>query len=288
MTGNRSAFAEDLTGGCAGPLQGWGGSLPGQLATGTAVVAPATGYRVRADEHVRIAAGGHLPPPMPVEAPVSRGSAKYSLHAARVLIVDDCTLHRDNLVALLATNGAAEVAAAWDIETMVAAIGESSPNIMLLNVTTKDSEILLRMAVKSSPELRVIVLGVSEDDEPGIVACAEAGAAGYHTRNESIEDLLVWISRINDGESACSPKISGILLRRLSTLASNRAPVTEDLVLTAREAEILNMLKLGLSNREIADQLCIAVHTVKNHVHSLLTKLGVSTRGQAAALASSL
>jgi DNA-binding NarL/FixJ family response regulator len=60
------------------------------------------------------------------------------------------------------------------------------------------------------------------------------------------------------------------------------------MVLTVREAEILAMLKLGLSNREIAEQLCIAVHTVKNHVHSLLTKLGVSTRGQAAALASTM
>jgi DNA-binding NarL/FixJ family response regulator len=60
------------------------------------------------------------------------------------------------------------------------------------------------------------------------------------------------------------------------------------LVLTAREAEILRFLQLGLSNREIAEQLCIAVHTVKNHVHSLLTKLGVNTRGQAAALAHSM
>ena len=58
-----------------------------------------------------------------------------------------------------------------------------------------------------------------------------------------------------------------------------------ELVLTAREVQIFGMLKLGLSNREIAAQLCIAVHTVKNHVHSLLTKLNVRTRAEAAALA---
>ena len=82
----------------------------------------------------------------------------------------------------------------------------------------------------------------------------------------------------------CSPRVSAILLRRLSALASQRQPTEKELVLTAREAQILKMLELGLSNRDIADQLCIAVHTVKNHVHSLLTKLGVSTRAQAAAL----
>jgi DNA-binding NarL/FixJ family response regulator len=82
----------------------------------------------------------------------------------------------------------------------------------------------------------------------------------------------------------CSPRVSAILLRRLSALASQRQAADTELVLTAREAQILKMLELGLSNRDIADQLCIAVHTVKNHMHSLLSKLGVSTRAQAAAL----
>jgi DNA-binding CsgD family transcriptional regulator len=76
-----------------------------------------------------------------------------------------------------------------------------------------------------------------------------------------------------------------MLLRRLSALAARRQPVAKELVLTAREAQILRMLEMGLSNRNIADHLGIAIHTVKNHVHSVLTKLGVSTRAEAAALA---
>ena len=76
-----------------------------------------------------------------------------------------------------------------------------------------------------------------------------------------------------------------MLLRRLSTLAARRQPVAKELVLTAREAQILRLLEMGLSNRNIADHLGIAIHTVKNHVHSVLTKLGVSTRAEAAALA---
>jgi DNA-binding NarL/FixJ family response regulator len=211
-----------------------------------------------------------------------------ALRAARVLIVDDCTLHRENLAALITINGAAEVSTARDLPTLIGAIRDRQPSIMLLNVATLDSAMLLRAAREIAPDVRVIVLGVSEDDESGIVACAEAGAAGYHTRAESIQDLLTLVTKVDAGESVCSPRVSAILLRRLSALASRRPVAPEELVLTAREAEILRFLQLGLSNREIAEQLCIAVHTVKNHVHSLLTKLGVNTRGQAAALAHSM
>jgi DNA-binding NarL/FixJ family response regulator len=162
------------------------------------------------------------------------------------------------------------------------------PRIVLLNTATRDSAALLRQALAINPGLRVIAMGMSEDDEAEIVACAEAGVAGYHLRNESLDDLLLLIRKVAVGESACSPRVSAILLRRLSSLASQRQRGTEELVLTAREAQILRMLEAGHSNREIAEQLCIAVHTVKNHVHSLLTKLGVSSRTQAAAISRTL
>jgi DNA-binding NarL/FixJ family response regulator len=131
--------------------------------------------------------------------------------------------------------------------------------------------------------MKVIVLGVSEDDEAGIVACAEAGVAGYHLRTEALDDLLGLIGRVAVGESSCSARVSSILLRRLSALAQQRPPMAKEVVLTAREAQILRMLEMGLSNRDIAAELCIALHTVKNHVHSVLTKLGVGTRAEAAA-----
>lgn len=89
-----------------------------------------------------------------------------SLQDARVLIVDDCTLHRDNLAALIATNGVAEIGAAWDMDTLLAAVRETSFSILLLNVATANSAELLRAALGISPQIRVIVVGVSEDDEP--------------------------------------------------------------------------------------------------------------------------
>lgn len=209
------------------------------------------------------------------------------LRDARVLIVGDCTLYRDYLAAVLASHGAVAPGVAWDLPSLVASYETTVPRVVLLDMSTRNSAMLLRQALQLSPHVRVIVMGVSEDDEPEIVACAEAGVAGYHLRSDSLKDLLVLIRKVAAGESLCSPRVSAILLRRLSALASQRQPTAKELVLTSREIQILRLLEMGLSNRDIADQLCIAVHTVKNHVHSLLAKLGVSTRAQAAAMARS-
>jgi DNA-binding NarL/FixJ family response regulator len=205
-----------------------------------------------------------------------------------ILIIDDCTLYRENLAATFALYGTAAPSLAWDLPSLVMALEETTPSIVLLNIATRGSASLLRAATEISPNVQVIVLGVSEDDESEIVACAEAGVVGYHLRTESLEDLLVLIRKVAAGKSFCSPRVSAILLRRLSALASQRPPAAKELILTAREAQILRMLELGLSNQDIATQLHIAVHTVKNHVHSLLTKLGVSTRAEAAALSRNL
>jgi DNA-binding NarL/FixJ family response regulator len=209
------------------------------------------------------------------------------LAGVRILIVDDCTLFRDNLAEVMVGNGAT-VSVSWDLPTLITSMRETRLNLLLLNLATRDSATLLEAAMKTNSHARVIVLGVSEQDESGIVACAEAGVAGYHTRSQSFEDLLLLMGKVAAGESHCSPRVSAVLLRRLSTLASQRVPASRELVLTSREAQILEMIRLGMSNREIATQLCIALHTVKNHVHSVLGKLGVSTRAQAAAMSNTL
>lgn len=202
---------------------------------------------------------------------------------SRLLIVDDCTLYREYLAAEFAADGAPEPGVAWDFESLLAALTASRPSLVLVNLDTRDSAMLLRATFEICPNSKVIVLGMAEDDETGIVACAEAGVAGYHLRTDSLSDLRGLIQRVADGETSCSPRVSAILMRRLSALATQRHPAAKDLVLTVREAQILRMLEKGLSNRDIADELCIAIHTVKNHVHNLLHKLGVSTRAEAAA-----
>ncbi|UXA12970.1 response regulator transcription factor [Mycobacterium sp. SMC-8] len=212
-----------------------------------------------------------------------RATARYD---TRVLVVDDCTLYRECLVGVLSgRHSGVTTEVAWDLASLLTELDATPPQVILLNMATHDSSTLLRQILKIEPGARVVVIGVSEDDESVIVECAEAGAVGYHLRNESLDDLLMLIRRVAAGESSCPASVSGILLRRLSALAAQRRPPSKEVVLTAREIEILRMLEAGMANREIAESLCIAVHTVKNHVHSVLNKLGVTSREQAAAIA---
>jgi DNA-binding NarL/FixJ family response regulator len=248
----------------------------------------------------RVAANGHVRPEIAssprshhnVTSLVGRSprlaNVDSSLVAVKLLIVDDCTLHRENLAVMFAADGQSMPAVAWDIPTLHAALSEAAPDIVLVNVGTRDSLSLLWFVKEACPETKVIVTGISEDDESVIVACAEAGVVAYHMRADSLDDLQVLISSVLDGESSCSPRVSALLLRRLSTLAAHRKPEIKGLDLTAREIHILGMVEIGLSNRDIAERLCIAVPTVKNHVHSVLTKLGVNTRTEAAAFSRSL
>jgi DNA-binding NarL/FixJ family response regulator len=225
----------------------------------------------------------------PVDANGSEGvweglNIRDPLRDESMLIIDDCTLYRENLAAMFAQKGITAPSVAWDLPSLVTALDGIGPTVVLVNIATRDSALLLRAVKELRPNVRAIVLGASEDNESEIVACAEAGVSGYHMRTDSLEDLLVLIRKVAGGETLCSPRVSAILLRRLSALASQREPAAKELALTTREAQILTMLELGRSNQDIATQLSIAVHTVKNHVHSLLTKLGVSTRAEAAAL----
>jgi DNA-binding NarL/FixJ family response regulator len=242
------------------------------------------GYPTVEDEDQNARTNGHLGK-LATARPLSPVALvdEDSVPQVRFLIVDDCKLNREALGGMFAARGCFEPAMAWDLPSLSAALGEAAPEIVLFNMGTRDNMTLLRRVRDMCPEAKMIVVGISDDDESEIVACAEAGVAGYHLRAESLGDLLTLMSRVARGESLCSPKVSAILIRRLSTLASQRQPVVKELVLTTREIQVLRLIESGLSNQEIADRLYIALHTVKNHVHSVLSKLGVGTRAEAAA-----
>ena len=117
----------------------------------------------------------------------------------RILIVDDSTLYREYLAGMIAAHGVVGPSVAWDLPSLLVAIESTRPQVILLNMVTRDSAILLRQALNLSPGARVIVLGMSDDDESEIVACAEAGVAGYHLRSESLGQLLVLIRKVASG-----------------------------------------------------------------------------------------
>lgn len=171
---------------------------------------------------------------------------------------------------------------------MFAAADDGPPQVILLNIETGDSGTLLQVSLDIDPDAKVIVFGLSADREPEIVACAEAGVAGLHLRSESFAQLLALVANASAGGAQCSSEVSAILLRRVYSLAHQPASDSKADLLTAREIEILELIELGLTNQQIASRLSLALHTVKNHVHNMLGKLGVATRAEAVSVSRAL
>jgi DNA-binding NarL/FixJ family response regulator len=128
----------------------------------------------------------------------------------------------------------------------------------------------------------VVALAVP-DLEADVLTCAEAGVSAYVTREQPISALTETILGVARGEAICSARMAATLLRRIATLAVERRPEPPDRRLTERELDVVGLIDQGLSNKLIAGRLCIEVSTVKNHVHSILEKLQVNRRGEAAA-----
>lgn len=131
------------------------------------------------------------------------------------------------------------------------------------------------------PELKTIIIGVPDTDET-ILSCIEGeGAAGYVLVDASLDDLMENIHAVMRGETLCSPRIASLAFGRMSALARRTEVNTSrnnGICLTRREAEIVQLIEDGLSNKEIASRLHIEVSTVKNHVHNILDKLHLHNR----------
>lgn len=161
-------------------------------------------------------------------------------------------------------------------------------NVVVVSVglPNHDALILTRMIVDRTPSTKVLVLGLSEEDKNNALRYIEAGAAGYVLRDSSLKEFIETIRLTQKGEAQVSTKIAGAMMERLSNLARMFSTVENrmdgDIRLTSRELEVLQYIGEGLTNQEIASRLVVEVGTVKNHVHSILEKLNVSSRDEAA------
>ena len=176
------------------------------------------------------------------------------------------------------------VGAAADPDEILAQAARFQPDVILVQLTAPHGPAVLRPFADAAPSAKVVALGVP-DAEKTIIACAEAGAAGYLLEHESLDDLVATIERAARGEVSCSPRIAATLFRRIGELAAERGVRAAEARLSPRELEIVDLIDRGLSNKEIALCLSIEVRTVKNHVHNILEKLQVRRRGEAAAWA---
>lgn len=200
-----------------------------------------------------------------------------------VVIVAPVRLFRDGLEQVLAGRGRLVLASTASRGEALHALTNGSAGTVLVDMAMPAALDTVRAIARRCPEADIVALGVP-DAEADVIACAEAGAAGYVSREGSLEDLISALDSVSRGELLCPPRIAAGLRRRVAALAAARAPVTPLGNLTRREAEVAGLIDAGLSNKQIAQRLCIEVPTVKNHVHNILEKLQVHRRGEAAAV----
>jgi DNA-binding NarL/FixJ family response regulator len=200
-----------------------------------------------------------------------------------VVILADIRLYREGLADVLHRQSSIRVVgtASGDREG-VACVRDAAPDVALVDMAMLDSASVVRSLAGTAPEVKVLALAVPET-ESHVLACAEAGIAGYVPREGTLDDLIAALHGVARGEAFCSPRIVAVLLRRIADLSIEWQPLAAAGRLTARELEIVDLIDRGLTNREIAERLSIEVATVKNHVHNILEKLQIRRRNDAAA-----
>ena len=180
------------------------------------------------------------------------------------------------------------IASVTNIDEALKIIEENAVDVALVSTRLPDQGALkLTQAITDlAPATKVLALGMTEEKKR-VLRYVEAGAAGYVLKDDSLDDMIETIRAAEEGEVFVSPKIAAAMMERLSDLAQMFSDVensvTDDADLTDRELEVLELIGEGLTNQQISERLVIEVGTVKNHVHSILEKLNVSSRGEAAA-----
>jgi len=202
------------------------------------------------------------------------------LTAIRVLIADDHAVVRQGLRTLLELQE--DIAVVGDVADgaeAVAAVRDQRPDVVLMDLVMPgtDGVEAIRQITDEYPATRVIALTSFLDDDK-VFPAVRAGAAGYLLKDVQPQDLVRAIHTVYGGEALLHPAVAARLMEEIAT----HSPLPGAQVLTPREQEVLELIARGLSNKRIALELGIAEKTVKIHVSSVLRKLGVADRTQAA------
>ena len=199
----------------------------------------------------------------------------------RVLIVDDHAMVRKGLVAFLKNQPELElIGEACDGQEAIEACEQNQPDVILMDLVMPElgGVAATRAIHQRWPHVQVIALTSFQEKEL-VQDALQAGAIGYLLKNVSGEELAEAIRQAHSGRPTLAPEAVQALIQPPSEVESLAAN------LTRREHEVLALLAKGMSNPEIAGQLCISRATVKVHISNILSKLGVASRAEAISLA---
>ena len=226
------------------------------------------------------------PPGRKTGQPRALGVAKGKAPIALVLI-DDNRLLREGITAMVHSQPDFKVlVASADVEEAIRKVRDAKPNVVLLDFGLADHDSLSLTATvhREVPEARVIVMGLlpMQDDVSDYV---RAGASGFIMKDASFEDFFATIRAVAGGAEVLPPALANSLFAEIfrNVAKTESSQIREAVQLTNREVQVIALLGEGLSNKEIAVRLIIAVHTVKSHVHNVLEKLALRSRLEVAA-----
>ena len=204
--------------------------------------------------------------------------------ALSLIIVDDHEVVRQGLVALLGRRPEFQVVAeAGTAAEAVAAARRFEPDLVIMDVRLPDGSGIeaCREIRAELPHTRVVIL-TSYPDEDAVLSAIVAGASGYLLKQVRARDLIAALETVGRGESLLDPAVTGRVLERVRRIATSDQP-DELAQLTAQEQKILLLVAEGKTNKEIASDVFLSDKTVKNYVSSILAKLNLERRAQAAA-----
>ena len=212
----------------------------------------------------------------------------------KVVVVSDIRIYCEGLSEVLSKTRSIDVIAAeGNFDEAVRTMERNSPDVILLDMTMMDSCRIAQEVMALYPQSKLVALAVPENAD-NIVECAEVGFAGYVAREASLNELIDTVIDTQKGKFRCPTKIAAHVFDKIHDIACNEryerqvsdgaAPRDPKTGLTRRELEIFDLIARGLSNKLISRTLNIEVSTVKAHVHNILVKLGVKSRGCAVSL----
>lgn len=219
--------------------------------------------------------------------PATKATTTAATPVISIVVIDDNRLLREGIALMIRSQpGFTVLAASADVTEALAKVREGNPEVVLVDLGLEDHDTLALTATihRDVPSARVIVMGLLATQED-VANFVRAGASGFIMKDASFDEFCATIRAVAAGAEVLPAALTSSLFTQIVTNlpSGSTAAVLQAVQLTPREVEVIDLLGEGLSNKEIAARLTIAIHTVKSHVHNVLEKLALRSRLEVAA-----